>query len=964
MGDFTLYQAVHPYTPHAQDELALQVDDVLEIPQGSTLVKNGESVATPNGWLHAFNRRSGVEGYVPSTYVKQLSPNEEGFRHLAVPGGDFQPVQAGTPGKQPVSHRTVGVFFLTPILCRHCADYIWGTGRVGFKCEDCHACFHSVCLRYASNHVCQRNNELLPPITLNKEKPISDWTSANVVEWMAALNLYRYADVFKSKDIKGADLIHLDREKLMNMGIKDEFHQKAILVCIDELCRPASSEADNCQEEDHGSEKSSHRLLEHSFSTLERCDKCSKYLRGLLHQGFLCQDCGLVAHRTCSATGLPSCLPASLDRPTRHHFHSIFGMGLCFQFSPAERPAPPLVMRCTQEIEARARNNPTLDLYKVYRSSPQTEHLTELRHKFNEDVASVELSEYEPHCIASALKKFLRELPDPVIPVQWYDRFLEASRIRNDEQCAACLCHLVQELPEHHKSTLHFLLAHFCRLCQLQHARGNKEPPTVLVQVLCHIFLRPPWERIIQVVYNTEAHIRIMELLLLHGDWGEKLPEFASAPALPPRKVSRPHPPAVELEQDSPRSLQEAEWYWGDITREEVNEKLVDTPDGTFLVRNASSKGGEYTLTLRKGGTNKLIKICHRNGKYGFSEPFKFNSVVELVSFYRNVSLAQYNATLDIKLLYPVSRLQQEDEIASTSDVDKVAQKLREIHKDYNGKSKMFGDLSDDFVRSSQEIQLKLQALDAFTQAVTMFEDQMKLQERFQKEAQPHEIKSLLENSEVLKHRLKSLRECHEQLDENLKQQVAYNRSLEREMNSLKPELIQLFKQKERHVSWLKTRGYKAHHINKFLADESASSWGLQELETDGDLENLPHQDESTWLLKDCSRTDAERLLANCPDGTFLVRPSRTGQYALSITCNGTTNHCIIYETDRGYGFAEPYNIYDSLKLLVLHYAQNSLEEHNDSLNTTLAYPVFATPRTKGTAVVPKTDGYVFSQPR
>lgn len=61
----------------------------------------------------------------------------------------------------------------------------------------------------------------------------------------------------------------------------------------------------------------------------------------------------------------------------------------------------------------------------------------------------------------------------------------------------------------------------------------------------------------------------------------------------------------------------------------------------------------------RKGGNNKLIKIFHREGKYGFSEPLTFGSVVELITHYRHESLAQYNAKLDTRLLYPISKYQQ-----------------------------------------------------------------------------------------------------------------------------------------------------------------------------------------------------------------------------------------------------------------------------------------------------------------
>lgn len=178
--------------------------------------------------------------------------------------------------------------------------------------------------------------------------------------------------------------------------------------------------------------------------------------------------------------------------------------------------APSFLVKFVTELEKKAKNDETLELYNLYSASAPPDQMSKLLEKIHEQWNNLDLTGFSAVCIAGVIKKFLRELPDPLVPVQWYDSFLMAAskflfyffekryiffcffflENKNDEACAATVSRYVEQLPEHHRSALKYVMAHLCRMCQMEYARGNHSPPTVLIQALCHIFLRPPWERI------------------------------------------------------------------------------------------------------------------------------------------------------------------------------------------------------------------------------------------------------------------------------------------------------------------------------------------------------------------------------------------------------------------------------------------------------------------------------------
>ncbi|KAL2735312.1 phosphatidylinositol 3-kinase regulatory subunit alpha-like isoform X2 [Vespula squamosa] len=63
--------------------------------------------------------------------------NEENSFYITLSNGPHTYVAESTNTEpENYNHNLEDVYFITPILCKHCEDYIWGSGKVGVACKE------------------------------------------------------------------------------------------------------------------------------------------------------------------------------------------------------------------------------------------------------------------------------------------------------------------------------------------------------------------------------------------------------------------------------------------------------------------------------------------------------------------------------------------------------------------------------------------------------------------------------------------------------------------------------------------------------------------------------------------------------------------------------------------------------------------------------------------------------------
>nr|CAH8870850.1 unnamed protein product [Trichobilharzia regenti] len=715
------------------------------------------------------------------------------------------------------------------------------------------------------------------------------------------------------------------------------------------------------------------------------------------------------------------------------------------------------IEKVATESFTTASNNPhtqPIDMLMVYQQSASAHTLQELHNTFAHclPLPDTEESSLRPLDIvrsAQLLKAFLRDLPISVIPEDNYLDFCNLANIKNSNEKPTAVQKFLDSLPEIHRLCLIHIFNHLGFVVNHQNKlktfssgvslvnvnqsssfsasiKGRPNDSFPWLMLFRQILVRPPWHLITDIAMGMDTHLRALETLFSVvvdasvADELEVTSEVKNSPLNPyvldtgyqvddvcDPKTKYGHqssddtaivptistPPSPSSTAANKKDLENQEWYWGDITQEEVREIMAGLQDGYFLVRDASERSvAAFTLVVRWQGQNKLNRIYHRGEYFGLTDPPHptFRLVSELINFCRShpLNLSNYRS---LRLIWPVShrhkRFNGKADASSNNDSSnnnnnnnisgenrrsadgvfacflsdsQLSSELKKTAVEISQLDKLIADLE---LQSKSAIELKEDAVRLIKAYKNVYKWLQISLSRLNNYSYPSEKLKISPQIETLKNEMSEVEQKIKENKEEVNEQCKKARVVfEKYANAISRQR-KLKRQTQEIRRALKDRGIKAESLSgsnssldsgcissaNRLVDTQTGEMGSMKQDIQShvfinfDDASVPEEirDRRYWFLTDVTRQRVEELLTDRPPGTFVVRPSTAGnKLALGVRLESSVQHCLIHCINGKYGFVEKSCTFDSLEDLVCYHHVHDLKRYNKVLNTTLKYPI------------------------
>uniref|UniRef100_A0A8C5AYG5 Myosin IXA n=1 Tax=Gadus morhua TaxID=8049 RepID=A0A8C5AYG5_GADMO len=225
-------------------------------------------------------------------------------------------------------------------------------------------------------------------------------------------------------------------------------------------------------------EHNGHVFKSTQYSIPTYCEYCSSLI-WMMDRACVCKSCRYACHKKCCLKTTTKCSKKFDPELSPRQF----GVEVS-RLTNDERTVPLVVEKLINYIEMHG-----LYTEGIYRKSGSTNKIRELKQGL--DIGKhMNLDDYTIHVIASVLKQWLRDLPNPLMTFELYDEFLRIMCLQDKREVIRGVYSIIDQLSRTHLNTLERLIFHLVRIALQEDT--NRMSANALAIVFAPCILRCP----------------------------------------------------------------------------------------------------------------------------------------------------------------------------------------------------------------------------------------------------------------------------------------------------------------------------------------------------------------------------------------------------------------------------------------------------------------------------------------